>query len=89
MKPPTVVGYFVALVMIAYLIIAFCIGFALGAIPFELYDKYGLIHDPILIFIFRGIPGLLVGGGLAYLAYLPIRYLNKKTNFFKDNFPGS
>ena len=84
----SVLVYLMCIAAIAYLIIAFCIGFALWIYPFALFESwYGHITDPILTLIFRGVPCLLTGGGLAYLAYLPIRhFVNKlvKGGFFES-----
>jgi hypothetical protein len=79
-KMKSLLIYLMCLVIVAYLIIAFSIGFALWIIPFALFESwYGHVTDPILTLIFRGIPCLITGFGLAYLAYLPVRAIIKKT----------
>jgi|WetSurMetagenome_2_1015567.scaffolds.fasta_scaffold884658_1 hypothetical protein len=86
MKLPKIISYLIVMALPVYLVIAFSIGFGIGAIPFILYDRYWFTDDVIIVLIFRSIPSIIAGFGAAYLAYVPIRFFNKKTNFYKDNF---
>jgi len=92
MKLPGILRYLIALIILAYLALALIIGITVALIVTRPFQDYGgrLLSSSVGWSGYIGVPlAIATTAAIVILAYWPIHYIYKNTNFFKDNFGNS